>query len=226
MVVILDVDGTLTLTSELDAAVFTRTFQAVTGKALPTTDWSRYRNATDQGIAEEAIEILGLAPTILGPFRQAFVEALRSELARSPARPVHGAPWILEELCQRGHAVAIATGAWEEAARLKLESAGVDPVGCLLVGSDGRPAREEVVRTAWDRFGTPRGAVYVGDAVWDLRAARTLGLGFVGMDLAGDGALAKAGARVVVRGLYPVADLIAALERARRGALRMRPRAS
>lgn len=225
MVVILDVDGTLTLTSALDAAVFTRTFQAVTGKALPATDWSRYRNATDQGIAEEAIEILGLAPAILEPFRQAFLTELRAELARSPARPVQGAPWILEELCQRGHAVAIATGAWEEAARLKLESAGVDPVGCLLVGSDGRPAREEVVRVAWDRFGAPRGAVYVGDAVWDLRAARAIGLGFVGMDVAGDGALEKAGARVVVRGLYPVADLIAALERARRGAMRMRPRA-
>jgi phosphoglycolate phosphatase-like HAD superfamily hydrolase len=75
--------------------------------------------------------------------------------------------------------VAIATGAWEAAARHKLRAGEIDIPGLPLVGSDDHAQREEIIQAAITRLKGDDPVVYVGDAEWDLAASRSLGIGFV-----------------------------------------------
>ena len=54
--VIFDLDGTLTKTVAVDADSYVRAFADVFGMAGIDTDWSRYRDYTDGGIAREIFE--------------------------------------------------------------------------------------------------------------------------------------------------------------------------
>ena len=59
MLVVFDIDGTLTRTCDLDAALYARAFVDTFGFPLPRLDWSAYHHATDRGIAEEALRRAG-----------------------------------------------------------------------------------------------------------------------------------------------------------------------
>ena len=214
MLVLFDVDGTLTATTSVDAEVYARVFDEVFGVALPTTDWGEYRCPTDRGIAEEAVRRLRLEPGGIPEFERRFISELGRELERRGARPVAGAASVLDLLEASNHAVALATGAWERSARLKLAAAGVRLGQRVLVGSDHHPCREDIIREARHRAGAARPAVYVGDAPWDARAARALDLPFVGIDPAGTGALRAAHVRQVVPDYQDREAFIAALHEA------------
>jgi phosphoglycolate phosphatase-like HAD superfamily hydrolase len=199
MLVLFDVDGTLTATSAVDAEVYAQSFQAVFGVALPTTDWAAYAcGATDRGIADEAVRQLKLDSRRTPEFERHFLGELSRELRRRGVRPVPGATSILKRLTGSGHAVAFATGAWEESAREKLAAASIDIGRHVLVGSAFAASREEIVREARRRSGATQRAVYVGDGLWDVDAARALHLPFVGVDPEQSGALRRAGIRHVV----------------------------
>jgi len=60
MLVLFDVDGTLTATNAVDGEVYANCFVAVFGTAMPTTNWAEYACPTDQGIADEAVRRLQL----------------------------------------------------------------------------------------------------------------------------------------------------------------------
>jgi len=214
MLVLFDVDGTLTATTAVDAEVYAQVFHGVFGVALPTTDWGEYRFPTDRGIAEEAVRRLRLEPGLIPEFERRFVAELSRELGRRGAHPVAGAGDILDRLDMAGHAVALATGAWEQSARAKLAAAGIRIGQRVLVGSDFHPSREEIVREAWRRSGTIQSAVYVGDGLWDVRAARALVLPFVGVDSGGAGTLRGACVQHVVPNYLDHAAFIAALHEA------------
>ncbi len=49
MLVLFDIDGTLTKSDEVDGDVFARAFRMVYGVPLPTTEWADYCAVTDQG---------------------------------------------------------------------------------------------------------------------------------------------------------------------------------
>jgi phosphoglycolate phosphatase-like HAD superfamily hydrolase len=198
MLVVFDVDGTLTATDDLDAEVYARSFEAVFGTPLPATSWSRYEFPTDRGVACEAVRLLELDASRIPELEERFVADLRSELRRRGARSIPGATGVLDRLTAAGHGAALATGAWERSARMKLAAAGLELHGRALVGSDFDPDRTQVIREAIRRSGEAARAVYVGDGLWDVRAARALGLPFVGVDHAKTGALREAGVRQVI----------------------------
>jgi len=214
MLVLFDVDGTLTATTAVDAEVYAQMFHMVFGVALPTMDWGEYRLPTDRGIAEEAVRRLRLDPGGIPEFERRFVAQMSCELGRRGAQPVAGAVGILDRLEMAGHAAALATGAWEQSARVKLSAAGIKLGQRVLIGSDFHPSREEIVREAWRRSGPMRPAVYVGDGLWDLRAARALGLPFVGVDSEGTGTLRGACVPHVVPDYQDHAAFISALHEA------------
>jgi phosphoglycolate phosphatase-like HAD superfamily hydrolase len=211
---VFDVDGTITETTAIDAEIYARVFCDVFGAPLPTTDWAEYEHATDQGVAQEAVERAGLDPRRIAHLKQRFVAALREALERHGAREVPGAAALLDRLAELGHAVAFATGAWEESARAKLASAGIAVGGRVLVGSDVQVVRAEIIREAIRQAPRARRTVYVGDGSWDVKAARALGIPFVGVDRRGTGRLALAGAREVVADFRDVGGALAALARA------------
>lgn len=131
MFVVFDVDGTLTETTELDARLYARVFREVFGAPLPSTRWDDYENATDQGIALEAVTRAGLDSRRIPEFERRFVEELGPALAVAPARQIPGASAFLDVLSARGHPFAFATGAWDvrAARRLALPFVGVDRHG-------------------------------------------------------------------------------------------------
>lgn len=173
--IVFDIDGTLLRSNELDAELYARAFVDTFGVPLPSVDWSRYRHVTDRGIAEQAVTDLGLDRSRLAEFRANFVNLT----TQHSFEQIQGAADLFAELRgQRAH-VAIATGGFEATARHKLRTAGIVVDGVPLVGSDHESTREGILRAAIAQLHGAEPVVYIGDAEWDWKTTRTLGIGFV-----------------------------------------------
>lgn len=225
--VVFDLDGTLADTTGVDDECFAGALGEVLGLREIALDWSSYPHATDTGLALEITRRhLGreLRASELQAVRACFFARLEVEARDHPERyaPVPGAREVLTAL--RGPAgsagapwgLAIATGAWDRSAAIKIEAARLPAsdlpratsddamerpriilAAIARVLGDGPPEEAQspagsaptvaqapqVLQRARARFG---GVLYVGDGVWDARAARTLGIGFVGVRVRGD----------------------------------------
>src|ERR687887_384143 len=187
--VIFDIDGTLTRTMKADEECFVRSLAEVCGFDDVSTDWSHYKHATDSGIFHEIHEVRTgrpPSPIEISRFRQHFVGLLARVSYEAPFTAVTGAPLLLSRLADSAeHRVALATGAWGDAARLKMASAGLCYDDYPAASSDDAFDRESIIRLsirrATERYGRCRSTVYVGDCVWDARASRNVGVPFIGV---------------------------------------------
>jgi phosphoglycolate phosphatase-like HAD superfamily hydrolase len=199
-----DVDGTLTQTSAVDGACFGRALEEALGLSGFPTDWTRYEHATDSGIADEAFRLCrgrGIDLAATDRARRHFLALLAAEAERDPAlfAETPGAASALSRLAaEPGWRVAVATGCWRESALLKLRLAGF-PLEGELAGLPLAAAEDHVARTGIMERALARAAeahrpgtgssgeapfgriVYLGDALWDVRACAALGLPFVGV---------------------------------------------
>jgi phosphoglycolate phosphatase-like HAD superfamily hydrolase len=191
--VLFDIDGTLTRTEEVDY----RCYLSALGEALRTTDinsdWASYPDVTDSGIAAALWEICYGAPPSsqqLDAVCKRFVALLEQAFAQDAdaCRAVSGAAAILAELAGRvGFAVGLATGGWLQSAQLKLHHAGLGERKFPLASASDSCSRETIMTLAAKRVAAHwsvsdfRSIVYVGDGVWDIKAARRLGWHFVGI---------------------------------------------
>lgn len=207
MLVIFDVDGTLTLTSELNARAFSRAFEDVLGSPLPSRDWSEYPRVSATGLLEDAaVRALGRAPTDeeRRAVRDRTIELLATALfSLKESLEVPGAVRAVNRLRAHGHAVALASGDWRESVEVKLERAGFDIDDLPLAAADDALAREDIIALAYARAGGREAhphVVYVGDEPWDLSAARAIGLAVLGVCPDGnDRKLREAGVEDTVR---------------------------
>ncbi|HSP34965.1 MAG TPA: HAD family hydrolase, partial [Thermoanaerobaculia bacterium] len=76
--------------------------------------------------------------------------------------------------------VVLCTGAWSASARLKLSRAGF-PNGLAIASCDEAESREAIVTNGIALMPRATHLVVFGDAIWDVRTARNLGLRFVGV---------------------------------------------
>ena len=187
MLVVFDIDGTLTRTYDLDGALYARAFAETFGQPLPSLEWTTYRHVTDRGIAEEALARLGLRASSgdVERFSRRFIESLDRALRPDAERQVAGAAAILDRLRLEGHTVAFATGAWAASARLKLSRSFIEIDRAVLATCDDEPDRLAILASAIERSSKarrPDRVVYVGDGPWDAAAARALGIPFIGID--------------------------------------------
>lgn len=232
---VLDLDGTLTRTTGVDDACFVQALADAAGIQGVDPDWSDYPDATDPALTREVFRRrLGREAdeSECEAVRARFLSLLEQEARRRPERygVVPGAPALLAAMAGR---CAIATGAWLESARLKLAASGLHAhavplatasdadqrtriITCAVARASGVQApppaeTPEFVRAMRDRH---RGIAYLGDGVWDLRASRELGIGFVGVG-SGERAskLRSAGAAAVVEDHRDPASVIALLTR-------------
>jgi phosphoglycolate phosphatase-like HAD superfamily hydrolase len=222
---IFDIDGTLTATNAVDDECYLRAVGETLAVDCGTVDWSEMPHVTDSAIARHLwARHRGRTPerSDLEGLQHRFLTILRGELARAPDRfvAIPGAGDIFDHLRSAGWHVALATGAWGESAAVKLRAAGVVasnvPMGC----ADDAESREEIVSIAWRRAealaGTRfRRVVSVGDALWDVRTARSLGLPFVGIgsDVA-EARLRAAGATTILPHLGDASAVLHALSSA------------
>lgn len=228
MIVVFDIDGTLCQTSQVDDACWCAMVRDVLGVDSITTDWTAYPHSTDEAIASALIrEHLDLEPSrdLLDRMRDRFVELLKEAYAEDPGlfRGTPGAENLLRYLRENNMHVAIATGGWAPSARFKLQKAGLWQEDLSAAFACDAHPREEILSIAIARAAEAAGCdraalgkvVYVGDGLWDLRAARTMEIGFLGIALGQrEEALRAEGASEVMQDFSDIPTFMAALERA------------
>lgn len=201
---ILDLDGTLMPSSEVDNRCYWQAVADVFGAPARAPSLDGFRHVTDAGILDEwCRDHIGRppCPMELETTRERFLERTREAAKRHPGSftPFPGLLSWLRRRRDAGHAVAIATGGWAHTARFKLDVAGLGRLGLPLSSADDAMTRTDIMRLALERLDGPRRATYIGDAPWDARAASQLGWAFIGRATGHDAqALRTAGAARVV----------------------------
>jgi phosphoglycolate phosphatase-like HAD superfamily hydrolase len=187
MLIVFDVDGTLVDANEIDNTCFDDAFLDVTGVALSGERWGRISEFTAAAIVREALhdwpEVR--AKAVEGDVRAAFLAKLNAAHVADPQAfpPATGGPALIAEL-SAGDAcrLAIATGCWCETSRFKLAAAGYRLDGIEFASSSDCYRRVDIIRNVMHRAGAGiSDTVYVGDQLWDYRAATELGVRFVGV---------------------------------------------
>ncbi|MDB4915934.1 MAG: hypothetical protein JWM95_3578, partial [Gemmatimonadetes bacterium] len=150
-----------------------------------------------------------------------FLELLAIAHRTEHITEVAGASRLLLALPSLGWSVAIATGAWQRAASFKLTAGELPWEKLPIATAEDGPARTDIVQRARARAEALcsvtafEKVVSIGDGVWDVTAARSLGLPFVGL---GQGVRANglrfAGASIVLGDFADVAAVFLALEQA------------
>jgi phosphoglycolate phosphatase-like HAD superfamily hydrolase len=188
--VVFDLDGTLTRTVAVDGECYLRAFADALGVKDVDDAWSEYEHVTDLGVMHAVFQSrFGRAPvpTEVDAFVDCFVGLLRGryESAADAFGEIPGATAFLARLRHAGWAVAMATGGWERSARFKIGAAHLGAGHLPAAFAEDGPARHDIVQAAIARAKTYyrepafHRIVLVGDAIWDLRCAQTLGLPFV-----------------------------------------------
>ena len=223
---IFDVDGTLLDNMEIEDACYSAALRDVLELPSLDTDWTRYEHVSDAAIAVEAYRrhygsepaAVQLEATV-ARFVRLLSDAHRSD--SQAIRPVPGAMELFDALLERGWGAAIATGAWRRASELKLSASGVRYAGVPMATSEDGPARASIVSAARIRAERLHGVarfdrvVSIGDGVWDVLAARDLGLPFIGVGPGGRAErLRAAGVGVILEDYSDIGATVAALETA------------
>ena len=193
MLVIFDIDGTLCRTSQLDDDCWRLAAREVLGIASMSTDWNEYPHSTDESIASalhERVHGVEAGREDIDVLRDRFVSILQDAQEASPdlMKQTPGASGIIARLHSEGHGVAIATGGWTPSARFKLQSCGIEHDSIPSAFACDAHPRADIIEIARKRAieqgvhaEDDSSVVYVGDGLWDLIAARQLGIGFVGL---------------------------------------------
>jgi phosphoglycolate phosphatase-like HAD superfamily hydrolase len=209
--VVFDIDGTLTASSRIDAECFLQAIAEELGIRGVQTDWSSYGHVTDPGILVAIVQHdRGRMPTTaeVRAVKARHLHLLRQKIGSDPnaCQPIPGASDVVRDLRSMPDVVvSFASGAWQQSALTKLESARIPYHGIPMATGDDAVSRTAIMMMAEERTRRRTGCkvfysrTYVGDAPWDVQAARELGYEFVGIarGLHAD-RLWNAGARCVV----------------------------
>ncbi|MBA3661441.1 MAG: HAD family hydrolase [Gammaproteobacteria bacterium] len=190
--IVFDIDGTLTKTNDIDSLLFEKSILEVLPIHSLDTNWANYKYSTDAGILAEITQsTLNRNPhtSEVVSIKTKFFSYLASAFANHPSHclPIHGAKEIFQRLSRLGWDIAIATGGWKTSALLKLRSAQIPYQAIPIAHSDDHVERRRIISLAIERsqkhYNKPcfKKIIYVGDRLWDERAAMDLGIDFLGI---------------------------------------------
>lgn len=201
--IIFDIDGTLTNTKEVDDKCYLRAFQKVFDVDIRNQNWSAFRNVSDWGITEEIfLNEWNRVPTDkeYKALQEEFIHQLKIEKDRDPSQflEVNGAKILIKFLKELDHPLGIATGGWEESAKLKLDAAGIEIEDLGFSNSSRFKTRQDILKDVIfqlsdDRDFEPTDIIYFGDGMWDMLTCRKMGIHFIGIDYDGNQKLKDAG---------------------------------
>jgi len=191
-VFILDLDGTLIPSAEIDNECFWQAVFDCFDMPGNLPDLHGFKHVTDSGILDEwCRQELGRAASAgeTRRIKQHFEQLLDAAFDRQPEhfRPLPGVVEWLEAATSFDHVyTGIATGGWEHSARLKLKLSGLDRYELPLASSDDAVERTQIMRIAAQRTAGQHAHdnsvfTYVGDGAWDLEASRKLDWKFIGI---------------------------------------------
>ncbi|CAN5523102.1 HAD family hydrolase [soil metagenome] len=202
---ILDLDGTLVDTVPTRIEAWMRTFTEV---RIPA-EWGHVARLIGADGRRLAREVAGIAGRELDEDRAEAIDRRAGEVygqLNSDPRPLPGARELLETLIASGLPWAIATSSRQAQVARSVESLGLPDLPPIVDGSQVRQAKPspELLLIASERLGVPSMRCWcVGDATWDMRAARAATMVPVGVVTgAVSGAeLTRAGAAAVLSSL-------------------------
>lgn len=219
MLALFDNDGTICDTQEVEGRCFARAIRQVTGISLSTLDWSDYPEPTSSAIVRGLLAGDPSATEKEVEIEREFVRLLKEEQPRFPGdfTPLPGAIAFIESLKAEGIcSVAIATGCFAASARFKLRCCGIDLDAFPHATSSDTPGRRDIIPLAVARAGFEISqVVYFGDAPWDVRASRLLGIPMIGMGRR-TGQLRELGVRHVFRDYSDPSAILRVLEEFRK----------
>lgn len=168
--VLFDIDGTLVDSNYLHVHAWHRAFDEVD---LNVESWRVHR-----GIGMDGSTLLDeLVPDVADDIRERLSDLHSRFYAETTGllRPLPGALRLLDAIAASGLQVVLATSAPEnELEELRKVLGRDDILSAVTSSEDVETAKPEpgIVQVALERAGvTPDRAVFVGDSVWDLRAA-------------------------------------------------------
>jgi phosphoglycolate phosphatase-like HAD superfamily hydrolase len=191
--IMFDLDGTLVDSNAVDSGCYLQALVDVFGFDLAQIDrnWSNYPHITDAGILQTLCQTeLGRNPSSIetADYQRRFLELLKIACSCQPLQEIAGASEILVRLDRDPNfALSIATGAWKQTARYKLQQTGLDKIILPMACSDDAYARVEIMKCAYERsldcYHQERftSITYIGDGVWDGIASKHLAYNFVGI---------------------------------------------
>ncbi|MDW1677674.1 HAD family hydrolase [Vibrio sp. Vb5029] len=177
--VMLDIDGTLLQSYEMDEQCFVDAVREATGLEI-STDWGSYPFVTDRGILKTFIEQQGLKHSLAqleNIVKPIFIRNVQQSVKVSPAQEVIGAKNFVSYLLDSDeYVVSIATGGWGETAKIKLESAGFKTEKLAIMSSNDHYSRIKIMELAKSAINQIDNypVTYFGDAEWDLKACKEL----------------------------------------------------
>lgn len=174
--VLLDIDGTLMDSNPLHVLAWQRAFRRL-GRH---EEGSRVLHLIGMGGDKLAPEVLGDAPQEeLDRAKELWLEEYSEKGLVEHAEPIAGAADLLAELKRRGVRTALASsGEQSDIDRYVERIGGRDAFDELVSSNDvgeSKPA-PDIFTLALEKLGNPAGAVVIGDTVWDVAAARAIGL--------------------------------------------------
>jgi phosphoglycolate phosphatase-like HAD superfamily hydrolase len=185
MLAIFDNDGTICDTQEVEGKCFSRAVEHVTGRSLSTLDWATYDEPTSSAIVRDLLSGDVDAIRKEQEIQSEFVRLLVEERPKFPSdfSPIPGAVKFIERLEKDNIcSVAIATGCFTESARFKLQCCGIALEEFPHATSTDSPRRRDIIPLAAFRAGFDLSSVvYFGDAPWDVRVSRDLGVRLIGI---------------------------------------------
>ena len=184
--VVFDIDGTLTNTNLEDGRCYWRAICEVLGLSSEQPEWSAFRHVTDVGIAAELCERhlhRELTSVDIEAFGRRLATLLEVGMVEKDPRAyqIPGSAEILSILAKSFDlALALATGGLQASAELKLRRANLLNPFIPMASSNDAVSRDEIIGIAARRAAEKHATqftkfTYVGDGVWDAKAARDLG---------------------------------------------------
>jgi phosphoglycolate phosphatase len=188
ILLIFDVDGTLTYSDGATGRAFEAAFTILTGV---DRGWGAIRpyGMTDPQILKDMLNSENLPiddfPVIFQRFQEIFLPLMHYELEKTTkARLLPGVRELLESLSQdHSFALALGTGNVEASAKAKLKKHNVDhyfPVGGYSTDAE---ERSDIIRIAWERsqnhWNTPfqlSNTWVIGDTPKDIAAGKAIGV--------------------------------------------------
>ncbi len=194
--IIFDIDGTLVHSNKIDSNCFSQTYLDIYGEKFPSIDWRVYPHVTDHTIFGTVIqERFGRKPDQkeINIFQNHFVNLVQEKRVEIPEafHEVPGAKVMIDRLIKDDRfEIGVATGGWEAPARIKLKFVGINTSPMYMSFADNKITREDIVQESIDLAKAVHSdfqrMVYVGDAIWDVKTTRQMGLPLIGIRVKGD----------------------------------------
>ncbi|MGK0365529.1 MAG: HAD superfamily hydrolase (TIGR01549 family) [Saprospiraceae bacterium] len=194
--IIFDIDGTLLYSNKIDSQCFSDSYEAVFDYAFPSIDWQDYPHVTDHTIFGTVFKKQfnrRVTEEELDRFQTDYVERMEQRRVKTPEefKEVPGARQTVENLLKDDrYAVGIATGGWQRPGQFKLRHIGIDYTDIFDSYADYKETRDDIVNesieNAKKQHSDLQRIVYVGDALWDVKTTRNMGLPLIGIRRNGD----------------------------------------